>query len=94
MNITFTWNSVNSDPVCGSVLYEVTVSPPNSVVLFTNETSYFFDIFRYNTRYHITVAGRNDAGIGGHRAASLSFPGVIGIGVPQGKLHVLYIIVL
>ena len=76
------------------MLYEVTVSPPNSVVLFTDETSYLFDIVRYNTRYNITVAGRNDAGVGEYGVASLSFSGVIGIGVPQGKLHVLHIIVL
>ncbi|XP_065915845.1 adhesion G protein-coupled receptor L4-like isoform X2 [Dysidea avara] len=87
LNITFTWNSVNSDPVCGSVLYEVTVSTPNSVVLFTDETSYFFDIFRYNTRYNITVVGRNDAGVGEYGVASLSFSGVIGIGVPQDIMN-------
>jgi len=69
------------------VLYEVTVLSPNSVVLYTRETFYLFDTFRFNTESNVSVAGRNDAGVGGIGSSSMYIGGVIGIGVPQGKLY-------
>ncbi|XP_065914929.1 adhesion G protein-coupled receptor L3-like [Dysidea avara] len=64
--ILISWDHVTSDPVCGSVSYDVTISSSDGVIMTvtTYGTSYSFTGLTPDTSYTVTVAGRNDAGVG------------------------------
>ena len=62
---TMSWDPFTSDPVCGPVSYDVTISPSDGVmVMRINDTSYNLTGLQFGTNYTVTVAGRNDAGVG------------------------------
>ena len=59
------WGLVTSDPVCGSVSYDVTFSSDSGVLMIqTTDTSYNFTWLTPDKNYTVTVVGRNDAGVG------------------------------
>ena len=61
------WNSVTSNQACGELFYDVTISSSDGVVLMmdtTIQTSYNFTGLTPDNSYTVTVAGRNDAGMG------------------------------
>ena len=65
VNFSISWNDVTSDLVCGSLLYDVTISPSDGVTMMRiTDTSYRFAGLLNATIYIVTVAGRNDAGVG------------------------------
>ena len=65
MSTIISWDPVTSDPVCGPVSYDVTISPFDGVVMMKiNDTSYNFTGLTPDNSYTVTVAGRNDAGVG------------------------------
>ena len=52
-------------PLCGPVSYDVTISPSDGVMMMRiTDTSYNFTGLTTNNSYTVTVAGRNDAGVG------------------------------
>ena len=59
------WDPSSSDPVCGPVSYDVTVSPSDGVMItrITN-TSYNLTGLMPGTNYTVIVAGSNMAGAG------------------------------
>jgi len=64
--INVSWNPPSSsDTVCGPVLYNVTISPSDEVMMMNiTNTFYNFTGLRPRTNYTVTVAGINMAGIG------------------------------
>ena len=61
-SVIVSWDPV---PVCGPVLYDVTISPSDGVVMMRiTDTSYNFTGLTPDNSYTVTVAGRNDAGMG------------------------------
>ena len=59
------WDPVTSDPVCGPVSYDVTISPSDGVMMMRiTDTSYNFTGLTPDNIYTATVAGINDAGVG------------------------------
>ena len=66
-DFTISWDPVASDPVCGPVSYNVTVSSSNGVMITvtTNGISYNFTELTPDNNYTVTVVGRNDVGVGG-----------------------------
>ena len=74
---TFTvlWDSVTSDPVCGPVEYDVTISSSGGVKLMrVANTSYNFTGLTPFTYYIITVAAVNKAGVGQASAIVVNTP--------------------
>ena len=64
LTFTASWDPVTSDPVCGSVSYDVTISPSDGVVMLRiTDTSYNFAGLTTDISYTVTVAGRNNAGV-------------------------------
>lgn len=64
-DVTISWNPVTSDPVCGPVSYDVTISPSDGVMMMRiTDTSYNITGLTPDNSYTVTVAGRNDAGVG------------------------------
>ena len=62
---TLSWDPFTSDPVCGPVSYDVTISPSDGVMMMRiTNTSYNFTGLQFGTNYTVTVAGRNNAGAG------------------------------
>ena len=57
------WDPATSDLVCGPVSYDVTISP-SGVMMRITDTSYNFTGLTPDTSYTVTVAGRNNAGVG------------------------------
>ena len=67
ITINATWEHATGNPVCGSVSYDVILSYPNGTIIImttTIETYYNFTGLMPDTSYTVTVAGRNDAGVG------------------------------
>ena len=64
-DFSVSWDPVTGNPVCGPVSYDVTISSSDGVVMRTTDTSYNFTGLMPNNSYTVTVAGRNDAGVGG-----------------------------
>jgi len=59
------WDPITGDPLCGPVSYDVTISPSDGVMIVRiTDTSYNFTGLTTDNSYTITVAGRNDAGVG------------------------------
>jgi len=68
LSILASWDPVSSDPVCGPVSYNVTISPSDGVMMMrVTNTSYNITGLRPDNSYIVTVAGRNDAGLGESR---------------------------
>ena len=64
-DFTASWDPVTSDPVCGPVSYDVTISPSGGVTMMRiTDISYNFTGLIPNISYTVTVAGRNNAGVG------------------------------
>ena len=62
---TVSWSPPSSDPVCGPVSYNVTISPSDGVMMMrTTNTFYNFTGLTPGTNYIVTVSGINMAGIG------------------------------
>ena len=72
---TISWDPVTSDPVCGSVSYDVTISPSDGVVMMRITNSfYILTDLTPRTNYSVTVAGRNDAGVGESSVIAFHIP--------------------
>ena len=64
-DFTISWDLFTSDPVCEPVSYDVTISPYDGVMMMRiTDTSYNFTGLTPDNSYTVTVAGRNDAGVG------------------------------
>ena len=64
-SVNITWNSTNSTPICGPILYNVTlVSSSHQWTTVTNVTFQVFDGLMPDTIYNVSVAGINLVGIG------------------------------
>jgi len=62
---TISWDPFTSDPLCGPVLYDVTISPSDGITLMRiTDSFYILSDLAPRTNYSVIVAGRNDAGIG------------------------------
>ena len=80
------------DPLCGPVSYDVTISPSDGVVMMRiTDTSYNFTGLTPDNSYTITVAGRNDAGVGESSMTSFYLPNMINA-VPRGKCVLQYLL--
>ena len=65
VDFTISWDPVTSNPVCGSLLHDVMISPSDGVMMMRiTDTSYNFTGLIPATSYTVTVVGRNDAGVG------------------------------
>ena len=65
LNSVASWDPITGDPLCGPVSYDVTISPSDGVMIVRiTDTSYNFTGLTTDNSYTITVAGRNDAGVG------------------------------
>jgi len=86
------WDPVSSDPVCGPVSYNVTISPSDGVVMMRiTDTFYNFTGLTLDNNYTVTVAGRNDAGVGESSEISFFIPNYRDT-LPRGNIQVvLYI---
>ena len=61
---TISWDSFSSNPVCGSVLYDVMISPSDGVTMMrVTDTSYNITGVTSVNNYTVTVTGRNDNGM-------------------------------
>jgi len=70
------WNPFISDPVCGPVSYDVTISSSDGVVMMRiTDTSYNFTGLIPDNSYTVTVAGRNIAGVGRSFSSIVSVEG-------------------
>ena len=64
-DFTVSWSPVYSNPGCGPVSYDVTISPSDGVmVMRITDTFYNITGLTPDNNYTVTVAGRNDAGVG------------------------------
>ena len=62
---TVSWIPFSSSPECGSVSYDVRISPSNGVTIINvTDTSYNFTGLTPNTNYSVTIFGVNKAGDG------------------------------
>ena len=64
-NVIVSWDPSTSDPVCGPLSYNVTISPSDGVtVMRITDTTYNFTTLTPGTDYTVTVAANNMAGVG------------------------------
>ena len=64
-DFTISWNPFSSNPVCGSVSYDVMISPSDGVMMIRiTDTSYNFIGITSDNSYTVTVTSRNDDGMG------------------------------
>ena len=92
-NAIVSWDPSTSDPVCGPVSYNVTISPSDGVVvMIINDTSYNFTALTPGTNYTVTVAGNNMAGVG---ESNMTIFNIITMteALPSGEL-ILYVFVI
>jgi len=83
--VTISWDPFTSDPVCGPVSYDVTISPSDGVMMMKiTDTSYNFTGLQFDTNYTVTVAGRNSAGVGDSSETNFYIPIIIDA-VPRSK---------
>jgi len=86
-DVSISWNPVTSDPVCGPVSYDVTISPSDGVMMMRiTDTSYNITGLTAENSYAITVASRNNAGVGESSVRVVNTPTIAGA-VPTGKHH-------
>ena len=74
-DFTISWDPVISDPVCGSVSYDVMISS-DGVKMITNTTDTFYWVTGVSpgSSYNITVSGRNNAGVGPSNMIAVAIP--------------------
>jgi len=61
-SIIVSWDPL---PICGPLSYDVTILPSDGItVMRITDTSYNFTGLTPTNNYTVTVAGRNDAGMG------------------------------
>ena len=64
-DFTISWDPFSSNPVCGSVSYDVMISPSDGVIMMRiTDTTYSFTGVISDNSYTVTVTGRNDDGMG------------------------------
>ena len=65
VDFALSWNPFSSNPVCGSVSYDVMILPSDGVMMMRiTDTSYNFTRVLPDTAYTVTVTGINDDGMG------------------------------
>ena len=67
VNIVTTWSSVVGHPLCGDVSYDVMLSLPDGTLIMNTtieDNFYIFTGLTPDNTYTVTVAGRNNAGVG------------------------------
>ena len=92
LSIITSWDPFTSDPVCGPVSYDVTISPSDGVTMIRiNDTSYNFTGVTPDNNYTVTVTGRNYVGVGEPAKVIVNAPIITNV-LPYGKYSVrLYI---
>ena len=66
-NATVSWRLDGTDPVCGPVSYNVTISPSDGVMATRiTDTSYHFTGLNTGITYSVAVNGANMAGVGAY----------------------------
>ena len=90
--ITVSWDPFTSDPECGAVSYDVTISPSAGVMMIRiTDTSYNFTGLQFGANYTVSVAGRNNAGLG-EPSTVVSYIPTMEEAVPRGMLCVWIIV--
>ena len=85
LSIITSWDPVSSHPVCEPLSYDVTISPSDGVMMMRiTDTSYNFTGLTLNTYYTVTVAGRNNAGVGESVSVTVNSSTIANV-VPHGK---------
>ena len=70
------WDQVTSNSICGPVSYDVTVLPSDGVAMMRiTDTSYMYTNLKSDNNYTVTVAGRNNAGVGNSATGFFSVVG-------------------
>ena len=84
-SVIVSWTPSSGDPVCGPISYNVTISPPDGVMIMSiNDISYNFTALTPGTNYIVTVAAFNMAGAG--EAGTVMFYTITAAeAVPSGK---------
>ena len=73
--VTLSWIAFSSSPECGSVSYDVIISPSDGVTMMSiTDTLYNFTGLTSNTNYTVTVVGINRAGAGESIAGTFYVP--------------------
>ena len=84
-HFTVLWDSVTSDPLCGPVEYDVTISSSDGVKFMrVVNTSYNFTGLTPSTYYIITVAAVNQVGVGQSTEIAINTP-TMTEALPSGK---------
>ena len=78
------WSTANSDPVCGPVSYNLSLSSSGVLIrsVITTDTVYNFSGLAPNATYNVAIAGVNLAGVGEFTEEMIFTPS---IGIPIGK---------
>ena len=72
---SISWDPFTSDPVCGPVSYDVTISPTAGVVMMRiTDFFYLLTDLLFRTNYSVTVASKNDAGVGDSSVLTFYIP--------------------
>jgi len=81
------WTPFSSNPVCGPVSYDVTISSSDGVMTMMNITNTFYNFtgLTPGTNYTVTVAGINEAGAGESNTTTFYIP-TMAEAVPSGEL--------
>jgi len=86
LSIIASWDPVTSDPLCGPVSYDVTISPSDGVMMMRiTDTSYNFTRLTPDNSYTVTVAGRNDGGVGESASVTVNAQTIANV-VPEGNI--------
>jgi len=67
LSINVTWDPATGNPLCGVISYDVMLSLSNGTIVMMTSTTFNFHTFsdlRSATNYTVTVASRNNAGVG------------------------------
>ena len=89
-NTIISWNPFNGDPVCGPVLYNVTILPSNGVIIKRiSDTFYNLTGLTPDTNYTVIVTGTNMAGVG-ESLVTFYIPNLIKV-MPSGELNYMLI---
>ena len=84
--VTISWDPVTSDPVCGPVSYDMIISSSDAVMMIRiTDTAYNFTGLTPDKSYTVTVAGRNDAGVG-EAIMKMFYKPTMEEAVPRGKI--------
>ena len=72
--VLVSWSPVDSDTVCGPVIYNITVMPSHGMITIINDTVYNITGLYYNTNYTITVYATNDHSSGEPATVTVKTP--------------------